>query len=148
MPATTRENAIAALMSIVAGAYAWKTGPVRRLKLWNDVSHAARPACYLFEGGEDSYAWTESARPRRVIEVRLFVYLSVRDAGAIGAVRLNEVMDALDAAFLPSGSDALLGRNSLAGAVYHCRIEGKVLKDPGDLDGDAMLVVPVKIVLP
>lgn len=148
MPASTRETAIAALKALVAGAYSWKTGPVRRLKLWNDVALSARPACYLFEGGEDVYSWTESVRPKRIVEIRLFVYLSAKDASVVGAAGLNDVMDALDAAFVPRGSDELLGRNTLGGAAYHCRIEGKILKDPGDLDGDAMLVVPVRIVLP
>ena len=58
------------------------------------------------------------------------------------------MMDALDTAFAPTGTDIGLGRNTLAGTAYSCRIDGKVLKDPGDLDGDALLVVPVKIVLP
>lgn len=148
MPALPRENAIAALEFLVAGAYAWKSGPFRRLKLWGDVALSARPACYLFEGGEDIYAWTESASPKRIIEVRLFAYLCAKDTSVVGAALLNDVMDALDAAFAPSGSDGFLGRNTLGGSAYHCRIEGKVLKDPGDLDGDALLVVPVKIVLP
>lgn len=148
MPISAREAALTGLRSLVSGAYAWKTGPARRLKLWSDVSLSARPACYLFEGGEDVYMWTESARPRRVIEVRLFIYLSAKDSAIVGSALLNEVMDALDSAFVPVGSDELVGRNTLGGTVYHCRIEGKVLKDPGDLDGDALLVVPVKMVLP
>jgi hypothetical protein len=134
-------------MSLLAAAYAWKSGPARRLKLWNDVSTSARPACFLFEGGEDVYSWTETARVKRIIEVRLFIYLSAKDGSVVGAALLNEVMDALDAALVPKGADELVGRNTLGGAVHHCLIEGKVLKDPGDLDGDALLVVPVKIVL-
>jgi hypothetical protein len=148
MPISARESVMTALRTLVSGAYAWKTGPARRLKLWSDVSLSARPACYLFEGGEDVYTWTESARPKRVLEVRLFIYLSAKDSAVVGAALLAEVMDALDAAFVPTGSDEIVGRNTLGGAAYHCRIEGKVLKDPGDLDGDALLVVPVKIVLP
>jgi hypothetical protein len=148
MPSSTRESAIASLTMLVAGSFAWKTGPVRRLKLWNDVSLSARPACYVFEGGEDVYSWTESVRPRRIVEVRLFVYLNAKDPSVVGAALLNDVMDALDAAFVPKGPDEPLGRNTLGGAAYNCRIEGKILKDPGDLDGDAMLVVPVKIVIP
>ncbi|MGC1557095.1 MAG: hypothetical protein WA745_06095 [Methylovirgula sp.] len=61
---------------------------------------------------------------------------------------MNGVMDALDSAFALSGPDLAFGRNTLSGAAYSCRIDGKVLKDPGDLDGDALLVVPVKITLP
>src|SRR5438876_9698249 len=49
------------LISLVSNAYPWKLGPVRRLKLWSDVPAASRPACFLFEGGQDTYSWSESA---------------------------------------------------------------------------------------
>ena len=148
MAQTPRESAMGALMNIVANAYPWKLGPARRLRLWSDVPAASWPACFLFEGGQETYSWSESALPKRVIEVRLFVYLSAKDPSIAGSALINSVMDALDAAFALSGSDALSGRNTLGGTVYNCRIDGKSLKDPGDLDGDALLIVPIKLVLP
>ena len=148
MPATPRDAAMNALASLVASAYAWQTGPSRKLKLWSDVPAVSRPACFLFEGGLESYAWSEGAIPKRVIEAKIFAYLNARDHATIGASLLDDLMDALDSAFVPSGADSALGRNTLAGAVYSCRIDGKILKDPGDLDGDALLIVPVKLILP
>ncbi len=148
MPATRREIAIEALRNLVAGAYGWKAGPTRRLKLWSDVPPMNRPACFLFEGGQETYSWSEGAAPKRAIEVRLFVYLNAKDPAVLGAALVNDVMDALDRAFAPSGADLAQGRNTLGGAVHHCRIDGKTLKDPGDLDGDALLIVPVKLILP
>jgi hypothetical protein len=145
--ATSRDVAIEALIGLVASAYPWKSGPSRKLKLWSDVPPAARPACFVFEGGLESYAWSEGAVPRRVIEPKLFVYLSAKGDTA-GAALLNGIMDTLDQAFALASADLGLGRNTLSGAAYSCRIDGKVLKDPGDLDGDALLVVPVRIVLP
>jgi hypothetical protein len=148
MAATPRESAIGALMGIVAEAYPWKLGPARRLKLWSDVPATSRPACFLFEGSQETYSWSESAVPKRVIEVRLFIYLNAKDPSVAGASLINGIMDAVDSAFSLSGGDAVLGRNTLGGAVYNCRVDGKVLKDPGDLDGDALLIVPIKLVLP
>jgi hypothetical protein len=145
---TPRESAIGALMNIVANAYPWKLGPVRRFKLWSDVPVTSRPACFLFEGGQETYSWSESAVPKRIIEVRLFIYLNAKDPSIAGAALLNGVMDAFDAAFSLSAGDIVLGRNTLGGTVYNCRVDGKVLKDPGDLDGDALLIVPVKLALP
>jgi hypothetical protein len=142
----SRDSAIAALLRLVASAYAWKSGPARKLKLWSEVPPAARPACFIFEGGLETYAWSENALPKRILEPKLFIYLSAK-GDATGAALLNGVMDALDQAFRLSGADLGLGRNTLSGAAYSCRIDGKVLKDPGDLDGDALLVVPVRIVL-
>lgn len=148
MAAPLRENAIAALTGVIAAAYPWKLGPSRRLKLWTDVPAANRPACFVFEGGEEVYSWNESAVPRRALEIRLFIYLNAKDQSISGAALLNDVMDALDVAFALSDADLCAGRNTLGGAAYHCRIDGKVLKDPGDIDGDALLIVPIKIILP
>ncbi len=148
MPSTTREAAIQALIGVVSGAYAWKLGPVRRLKLWSDVPVVSRPACFFFEGGQETYSWTESAVPKRIIEVKVFIYLNSKDSTSVGGALVNDVMDAFDSAFALSGADIATGRNTLGGAAYHCRIDGKVLKDPGDLDGDAVLIAPIKIILP
>ncbi len=148
MPETPRESAIGALMNVIATAYPWKLGPARRLKLWSDVPASSRPACFLFEGGQETYSWTGNALPKRSLEIRLFVYLNAKDPHIAGAALLNDVMDALDAAFAVSGGDIVLGRNTLGGKAYHCRIDGKALKDPGDLDGDALLIVPVRLLLP
>ncbi|MGO9022702.1 MAG: hypothetical protein ACLQIQ_00090 [Beijerinckiaceae bacterium] len=145
---TTRDAAIEALLSLVASAYAWKSGPSRKLKLWSDVPLASRPACFLFEGGQETYAWSEGAVAKRSIEAKIFVYLNAKDQYIFGASLINGVLDALDGAFAISGADLAFGRNTLSGTAYSCRIDGKPLKDPGDLDGDALLVVPVKIVLP
>ncbi len=148
MVMTKREAALTALQSVIAAAYAWKLGPSRRLKLWSDVPSAMRPACFIFEGGQETYAWSESATPKRVMEVKIFVYLNAKDSSITGAALLNDVMDALDAALSISGADFARGRNTLGGAVHLCRIDGKTLKAPGDLDGDALLLVPVKLILP
>jgi hypothetical protein len=148
MSATPRDAAMSTLCDLVASAFSWKTGPSRKLKLWSDVPAAARPACFVFEGGLESYAWSEGAIPKRAIEAKIFAYLNAKDHTMIGATLLDDLMDALDLAFALTGSDLALGRNTLAGQVYSCRIDGKVLKDPGDLDGDALLIVPVKLVLP
>lgn len=143
-----REQAMAALAARVASAYAWATPPSRRLKLWSDVPPAMRPACFLFEGGAETYADAADATPKRSLQVRLFIYVDAHDPAAIGAATLNTIMDALDAALQPSGADLALGRLTLGGAVHRASIEGKPLKDPGDLDGDGLLVVPITLVLP
>jgi len=143
-----REQAIAALLARVASAYAWATPPGRRLKLWSDVPAAMRPACFLFEGGSETYEHAAEAPPKRMLSVRLFIYVDAHDPAAIGAATLNTIMDALDAALAPAGAELALGRTTLGGAAYRASIDGRPLKDPGDLDGDGLLVVPITIVLP
>ena len=143
-----REAAIGALSQRVASAFAWASPPSRRLKLWSDVPPSMRPACFLFEGGTEAYENAAGGTQKRSLDVRLFVYVDARDPAALGAAQLNMIMDALDTALAPSGADLALGRLTLGGAAYRCTIEGKPMKDPGDLDGDGILVVPIRIVLP
>jgi hypothetical protein len=140
----TREQAVTALVSLVADAYPWVTGPSRRLKLWSDVPLSSRPACFVFEGGKDSYSW-QGSQLRRVIELHLFIYLNAKDPNTIGSSLINNVMDALDKVLKPAAGSTI---NMLGGGIAWCRIDGTPFKDPGDLDGDGMLVVPVKITLP
>lgn len=148
MSVASREAAVVALLNLIADAYPWKTAPARRLKLWSDVAVAARPACFLFEGGGETYTRTMSGLRRRNLDLKLFAYVDSRDPATIGAATLNTIMDALDAALDPSDTDVTLDRTTLGGAAYDCRIEGRPLKDPGDLDGDGLLIVPIKLVLP
>lgn len=142
-----REPAIAALLARLSQAYPWAAPPSRRLKLWSDVPAAMRPACFVHEGGAETYA-DAAGTPKRMLGLRLFVYADAHDPGRPGAATLNAIMDALDDALATTGADASLGRCTLGGTAWRCGIEGKVLKDPGDLDGDALLVVPITIVLP
>lgn len=140
----SREAAISALMSLVAGAYPWKVPPSRRLKLWGDVPPSSKPCCFLFEGGVETYEWQQSVVPKRVIEVRLFVYIDTKDPHTIGASKLNEIMDAIDVALAPSPGST---QTNLAGTASWARISGNPMKDPGDIDGDGIMIVPVKITL-
>ena len=145
---STREDAIGALLARLATAYGWATPPTRRLKLWSDVPAAMRPACFLFEGGSETYTGAATEPAKRALSVRLFIYVDAHDPATVGAVQLNDIMDALDDALAPSGADLTLGRCTLNGTAHRCAIEGKPLKDPGDLDGDGLLLVPITIVLP
>ena len=145
---SARETAIGALLTRVGAAYAWAAPPSRRLKLWSDVPPAMRPACFLFEGGAETYEHVANGAPKRSLDLRLFIYVDAHDPSAIGALALNTIMDALDLALAPAGADVVSGRTTLGGTAYRASIEGKPLKDPGDLDGDGLLVVPIRIVLP
>lgn len=145
---STRETAILALLARIATAYPWATPPSRRLRLWSDVPAAMRPACFLFEGGAETYDHAATGAPKRTLDVRLFIYVDAHDPAIVGASILNAIMDGIDDALLPAGPDVALGRMTLDGSAYRAGIEGKPLKDPGDLDGDGLLVVPFRIVLP
>jgi len=151
MAAVDRETIFAALFALVSPltVYPWKSTPSRRLKLWGDVALDQRPALFQFEGTEETYTWSNDVNPKRVLEARLFFYTNCKDPTVQGATQMNQILTAIERALLPTGKDlAGVGRQTLGGLVQHCRIEGKVFRDPGDLDGDGMARVPVFITVP
>jgi hypothetical protein len=143
----SREIAFSALFTAVSNAYAWGLAS-RRLKLWSEVPAAMRPALFQLEAGPETYAWTSLASPKRTIEAKLFLYFDSRDPFTPGASAINTALDAIDAALTPKLGDLAAGRQTLGGAVYDCKINGVPVRDTGDIDGDGLAVVSVRLVLP
>jgi hypothetical protein len=143
----SREAAFSALFSAVSGAYPWGLAS-RRMKLWSEVPAALRPAFFQLESGPEAYLWPSPAAPKRTLEAKLFLYFDARDPTTPGTSLINAALDAIDAALAPSGADAALGRQTLGGAAHDCKISGVPARDPGDLDGDGLAVVSVRLVLP
>jgi hypothetical protein len=143
----SREAAFSALFAAVSAAHPWGVAS-RRLKLWSEVPAALRPALFQLEAGPETYQWPTPAAPKRTLEAKLFLYFDARDPTTPGASALNAALDALDAALAPAGADLALGRQTLGGAAHDCKISGVPVRDPGDLDGDAIAVVAVRLTLP
>ena len=143
----SREAAFIALFGAVSGAYPWGLAS-RRLRLWSEVPAPMRPALFQLESGPESYQWTQLATPRRSLEAKLFLYFDSRDPLTPGASAINAALDAIDVALALKGSDVAAGRQTLGGAVYDCKITGVPVRDTGDIDGDGLAVVSVKLTLP
>lgn len=142
----TREAIMGALFAKLEDAYPWKVTS-RRLRLWTEVPPADRPALFLVEHAE-IYSRQSETFGKRSMEASIFVYIDAKDPSAVGASAINDIMDAIDTALAPAGADIPLQRQTLGRAVSHCYIDGNVLKDPGDIDGDGIILAPVKILLP
>lgn len=148
MSTVTREAIMQALFALVSGAYGFATTS-RRLKMWDDVAPADMPALFQYEGAEDDLLYEGDLVLHRTLKARLFIYIDSKDESIVGASEVNSILDALEAAFAPSTfTDQISNRQTLGGLVSSARIVGPVLKDPGDLDGIGLLVVPIVIVLP
>jgi hypothetical protein len=143
----SREAAFSALFAAVSAAYPWGLAS-RRMKMWSEVPAALRPAFVQLESGPETYQWSSPAIPKRTFEAKLFLYFDSRDPTTPGAIALNAALDAVDAALTPSAVDSALGRQTLGGAVYDCKIVGVPVRDPGDLDGDGLAVVSVRLLAP
>lgn len=140
----TREAALSALLTLLTGAYAWANTPTRRLSMWDKVPKEQQPALFQFEGDAQPYRWSQYALPIREISVQLFVYVDSSDPTAVPAQQISAIMDALDAALLTKTGQ----KQTLGGTCDWCRIDGIVTPDPGDIDGQGLILVPIKITLP
>jgi hypothetical protein len=143
----SREAAFSALFAAVSAAYPWGLAS-RRMKLWSEVPAALRPAFFQLESGPETYQWATPAAPKRTFEAKLFLYFDARDPITPGATAINAALDAIDAALAPARADLNLGRQTLGGAVYDCKVIGVPVRDTGDLDGDGLAVVSVRLVGP
>jgi hypothetical protein len=116
----------------------------RKLKLWSDVPQ--QPALYMAEHAENLAYQSENLPSKTTIDVDVYVYFKpVATDDNPGSIDLNNILDGIDAALAPS---IATGKQTLGGLISHCRIEGKVLKDPGDIDGQGLAVIPIKILVP
>lgn len=141
-----REVIYQALFDLMVGAYAWKNTPTRRVKLWTDVPPEERPSMHQFEGHDEQWNWSNTANPTVFLEASIFVY-TYAPSGVIGAITLNQVLNAITNRLLPSGRDLTTGRQTLGGLVQWARIQGSVTRVPGDIDDDGMAIVPIRILV-
>jgi hypothetical protein len=146
---SAREDAMAALVALIDGAYAWNAPTSRRLKLWGDVPVYSRPCAFVFGGGGQNYVWgsQQRANVKREKTVDLVIYIDAHDTSTSGDIQIDDILDALDVTFA-SNTDFETGRRTLGGLVHDCRIDGVIRVDPGDIDGDGMIWGKIRIVFP
>ncbi len=129
--------------SAINGASTWNTVS-NRLRLWADVSSDQQPAAFLVTHRE-SDEYRNLGLLRRRLELGIWCYS--RSDSTPGGPQLDTMMEAFEAAFnVPD--DFSTNSNTLGGLVYWCRIEGKVFKDPGDIDSQTLLIVPLIVEMP
>jgi hypothetical protein len=144
----TREQVMTALFArlsaatfvSVNGSTTFKTKS-RRIKLWGDVSKDSRPAMFMVERHESPTFVAENQPAKQSMMVDVFVYTSA-DGVEAPSVDINNILDALDAALAPGPAERV---QTLGGLVSHCRQEGQIFKDPGDLDNDGLIIYPIRI---
>jgi hypothetical protein len=129
--------------SPINGATTWRTVS-NRLRLYGDVSADQQPyAALVTHTEQDEYRGLGLYRRR----LNLAVYCYSRSDSGPGAPDLDVMMEAFEATFNVA-DDFSHNTNTLGGLVYWCRIEGRTFKDPGDLDNQTMLILPLLVEMP
>lgn len=155
----TREAIFSALFALVSGI-TWTSIATnapqqfittsRRVKLFSDVIAQQQPS--LFQAEHDEQLGQVTNLPyKNTMGANWIIFQNVcADPNQQGAIENNLILDQVMAALAPVPSDPGFRdkRNTLGGLVHHCYVSGRLFKDPGDIDGQGMMVVPIKILVP
>ncbi len=143
---TTREQAACALFKLLTSSYTYPTTS-RRFRTFDDIAQVQKPALYQVEHEEEHVRGKQLIPAIRTLMVDVYLFISTgMDPKAVPITTLNNLIDAID----PVSGGVLTpndhGRQTLGGLVTDCYIEGKITKVPGDLDGQGVAIIPIKVV--
>jgi hypothetical protein len=119
----------------------------RRWKSWTETPD--QPAIYQVENGEE-WKRTRGLPPIVTLEVDIFLYSNVgADPNVLVSPAINALIKAVATALTPSAT-ADVGANilTLGGLVFEAWISGRVEIREGMLAGQAIAMIPVKILIP
>ena len=137
----------AVLSPVINGSSSWLTSS-RRLKLWNAVDVSKQPAMFLVQHRE-TYERYGVGLIRRYLDLGIWCYAPTGDESIVGDDLLDTMESALETALAPD--DPTRNELTLGGLCYWARItrdSGQYIRDPGDIDGQALLILPVRVLMP
>lgn len=145
--AATREQIMEALFAVLQTTGSFVTVG-RRLQDPEGLGPSATPALFLVEH-EDEWGRKQGFNIQAVRELRARVLIYI-DAGSdpnkIPAQFINDTLDAIEAAFVPDNRQT--NTFTLGGLVLSVTIDGNSTRAAGDLTGKALVVIPIRILLP
>ena len=142
----SRETIINALFAKLSASSAFATAG-RRNRDPESIPTSQTPALLLVEHSEKYIVQAIPLPSKRTINLRAIIYTDVgNDDNAIPATVVNNCLDAIDAALKPD--DLQSQRCTLGGLAYSAKIEGDVVKAPGDVTGKGLAIVPIQILIP
>lgn len=120
----------------------------RKFRHWKDVKPMEKPAVFLTKPVETHERSGAGLPDKAILECFAYIYtaVDVKDGTAIPDATMNVPMQAIEQAMGPD--DPLSNRNTLGGLVHDCRIESELKNDAGDLDGEGVARVPIRIIIP
>lgn len=133
----------------INGFSTWANTPSRRLKLWNAVDPSAQPALFLVQHREGYLQSGVGTLARRYLDMGCWCYAPTGSETAVGDDYLDLMEEGIEAVLGPD--DPQRNELTLGGLCYWCRAtreDGLFVRDPGDIDGQALLVFPIRILIP
>jgi hypothetical protein len=151
MAYVTREQVAEALFALLTssspGVFVTTS---RKFQMWSSVSKTQQPALFMREPTEKHINDAGPEPAIRVWHYEAYIYINTPlTAEVTPSSLLNPLIDAIDPAaggvLLPN---LLTGHQTLGGLVYDCRLDGEILKEAGDLTGQGVAMIPIKVVVP
>jgi hypothetical protein len=124
----------------------------RRFRPWEEVNGSQQPAIFLTEPKETHTRQELQTPAVRTIMYDAFIFINdgANKAASVTAITtLNNIADSIDPRY--GGvlkPEVNSGRQTLGNLVWDCYIEGEIVKVPGDLNGQGVLVIPIKVIIP
>jgi len=151
LPHATRQQVFTALFNFLTNLPAptgtrWNTQS-QYLTLWDDVPQANQPAWFLYRGPQNFTQKHVFGVQKLLWRVSIFIYFRTdgyKSQNFYPDQITDQILDNLEQLFQTEARD---GRQTLGGTVWHCWIEGNIVTDPGLVDGQAVIVCPINILL-
>jgi hypothetical protein len=145
----TRNEVSIALFELLKTAEDFKTFS-RRMKTFDTISQADKPALFLIDTTENHQKQQQVTPAIRILNFDAYVFIFTGSSKAIPADALNDLIDKIDpnSGGVLKPNDVIANRQTLGGLVYNVFIDGEMIKVPGDLDGQGVAIIPIKVVLP
>lgn len=144
----TREQVSEALFSLLQTSYVYPVAS-RRFLSWDNVGSSAKPALFMLEYEEIHSRNKQPTPASRILMIEVLIFISDGlDPNTVPITTLNDLIDAIDpvSGGVLKADDILQNRQTLGGLIYDCYIDGTILKVPGDVDGQGMATIPIKVV--
>lgn len=121
----------------------------RRLMMFNNIDVSVQPALFVVQHREGYDARAAGVPPRRWLELGLWCFAPTPE-GVIGDELLDSMEEGIETV-MNRVDNVMRNELTLGGLCYWCKIDrqgGLFIRDPGDIDSQALLVLPVRILLP
>lgn len=132
--------------STVPGQTVWKTIS-QSLVLWDEIPAVNQPAMILHRGPQTSEQKHTFGVTRQEWKASIWVYFrtdSLKTSSTYPDQVTDQILDAFELAFQTEPLDNKL---TLGGTCYHCWIDGTIFFDSGINDDQAVIVVPISILV-
>lgn len=146
MTTVTREQVASALFTLLKTSHSYPTSS-RRFKTWSDIPAVQKPALYMVEHEEEHVRGKQLVPAIRTLMVDVYLFISTgMDKNSVPIITLNNLIDAIDPVSGGVLKPGFNGKQTLGGLATDCYIEGKITKVPGDIDGQGVAIIPIKVI--